>query len=163
MSNRLKVRKSWIEKLHESKDLPKIIKITPKMAGKWGAVLGETVVIPAPIDVDEVMKKVPKGKLITINEIRQALAKKYKANMGCPITCGIFAWIAAHAAEEERKLGKKKITPWWRTLKSDSSLNEKYPGQGSMQKALLEAEGHKIIQKGKKYLVADFKKYLVKV
>ena len=55
------------------------------------------------------MKKVPKGKLITINEIRSILAKRHGASIGCPITTGIFAWIAAHAAMEEATEGKKRI------------------------------------------------------
>jgi len=144
-------KKSAVEKLHESHGLPKVVKITGKMTKRWGQ---GTVAIPAPIEVDAIMKKVPKGKLITINEIRQIIAKKHKATIGCPITCGIFAWIAAHAAEEEKAAGKKDITPWWRTLKGDSELNEKYPGGIENQKKLLEKEGHKIIQKGKKYFVA---------
>ncbi|MEM2999158.1 MAG: hypothetical protein QXV09_00525 [Candidatus Bathyarchaeia archaeon] len=57
-------------------------------------------VIPAPIEVDELMRKVPVGKLVTINEIRAALARKHGAIIGCPLTTGIFAWVAAHAAEE---------------------------------------------------------------
>jgi len=143
-------KKTWSEKLKESHGLPKVAKITDKMSKRWGR---GTVAIPAPIEVNEIMRKVPKGKIITINEIRKIVAKKHKATIGCPITCGIFAWISANAAEEERKIGKKDITPWWRTLKSDGSLNEKYPGGVKNQKKLLEKEGHKIIKKGKKYLV----------
>jgi len=75
-------------------------------------------VIPAPMEVDEIMRQVPEGKLITINEIRSILAKKHNATIGCPITTGIFAWIAANAAEEARMEGKKSITPYWRTLKT---------------------------------------------
>ena len=143
-------KKTALEKLHESHCLPKVEKITGKMSKRWGT---GTVAIPAPIEVDEIMKKVPKGKLITINEIRQLIAKKHKATIGCPITCGIFAWISAHAAEEEKAMGKKAVTPWWRTLKSDGSLNEKYPGGQENQKKLLKEEGHKIIQKGKNILL----------
>lgn len=143
-------KKSWVEKLKESKGLPKVAKITGKLVKRWGS---GTVAIPAPMEVNKIMKKVPKGKLITINEVRQIIAKKHKATIGCPITCGIFAWIAANAAEEERRAGKKDITPWRRTLKSDGSLNEKYPGGVKNQKKLLEKEGHKVIKKGKKYLV----------
>jgi len=69
--------KSWQEKLNNNKGLPKIVKITPKMAGRWGTKVGDTVVILSPIEVDEIMKKIPKGKLITINEIREKLAKKH--------------------------------------------------------------------------------------
>ena len=95
MSKR-KLRISWSQKLHDSKGLPKVEKITDKMSKRWGT---GTVVIPAPIEVDELMRKVTSGKLTTINEIRAALAKKHVASIGCPITTGIFAWVAAHAAE----------------------------------------------------------------
>ncbi len=154
--------KSWVEKLHNSKDLPKIEKITPKMSKRWGPV-GGTFVIPAPIEVDEIMKKVPKGKLITVAEIREALAKKHKTTIACPLTSGIFAWIAAHAAEEEKAAGKKDITPWWRTLKSGGILNEKFPGEINQQKAFLQAERHRVIKKGKKYIVENYEKSLVKI
>lgn len=152
--------KSWKEKLADSKDLPKVQKITSKMNKRWGT---GTVVIPAPIEVDAIMKKVPKGKLITINEIRQLLAKKHKATIGCPITTGIFAWIAANAAEEDAETGKKRITPYWRTLKGGGEINPKYPGGVQNLKRKLRAEGHKVITKGKKSVVADYEKALVKI
>jgi len=155
-----KARKSWQEKLMDSKGLPKVEKITEKMSKRWGT---GTVVIPAPKEVDEIMKKVPKGKLITINEIRRKLAQIHGATIGCPITTGIFAWIAAHAAEEAAAEGSKDITPYWRTLKAGGVINEKYPGGVEAQKKLLEKEGHKIIQKGKKFIIADFEKSLVKL
>jgi len=158
-----KKRKTWREKLAGSKDLPRVEKITPKMAGRWGTKPGDTVVIPHPKEVDEIMKGVPQGKLITINKIREKVAKKHKATIGCPITCGIFARIAAGAADEEAKEGKKKITPYWRTLKAGGVINEKYPGGVTAQKKLLEKEGHKITKKGKKYVVIDFEKHLVKL
>jgi alkylated DNA nucleotide flippase Atl1 len=157
-----KKRKSWREKLADNKGLPKLEKITPKMAGRWGTKVGDTVVIPAPIEVDEIMKKVPKGKFITINEIRGALARKHNATIGCPITTGIFARIAAETAAETEAEGGKNITPYWRTLKAGGVINRKYPCGVEAQKKLLEKEGHKVIQKGKKYVVVDFEKYLVK-
>jgi len=153
-------RKSWTEKLKDSKGLPKVEKITDKMSKRWGT---GTVAIPAPIEVDELMRKVPKGKLITINEIRAALARKHEATIGCPITTGIFAWIAAHAADEQRQLGQESITPYWRTLKTGGEINEKYPGGVEAQKKLLEKEGHEVIFKGKKSVVLDFEKSLAKL
>ncbi|MFB0567356.1 MAG: hypothetical protein ACETVM_02065 [Candidatus Bathyarchaeia archaeon] len=153
-------KKSWTEKLADSKDLPKVEKITDKMSKRWGT---GTVVIPAPLEVDAMMRKVPEGKLVTINEIRAALAKKHTATIGCPLTTGIFAWIAANAAEEQRQEGKKDITPFWRTLKTKGVINTKYPGGVEGQKKLLENEGHKVIQKGKKYIVADYEKSLIKL
>jgi len=159
----VKRRKSWQEKLMNSKDLPKVEKITHKMAGRWGTKIGDTVVIPAPLEVDEIMRKVPKGKLITINEIRKVLAKRHKATIGCPITTGIFARIAAEAAAEALSKGERDITPYWRTLKAGGVINEKYPGGVESQRKLLEKEGHKIIQKGRKYVVVDFEKCLMKL
>ncbi|KAA0002421.1 MAG: MGMT family protein [Thermoplasmata archaeon] len=151
-------KKSWQEKLEDNKGLPKVEKISGKMSKKWGT---GTVVIPAPKEVDEIMKKVPEGKLITINQIREILARKHSATIACPITTGIFAWIAAHAAEEARAEGKKNVTPYWRTLKTGGVINEKYPGGIEMQKRLLENERHKIVQKGKKYVVLNFENHLI--
>ena len=74
-----KLRKTWREKLEDSKDLPRVVEITDKMSTRWGT---GTVVIPAPIEVDEIMKKVPRGKLITINQIREVVAKRHGGTIG---------------------------------------------------------------------------------
>ena len=150
--------KSWREKLEDSKGLPKVEQITEKMSKKWGE---GTVVIPAPIEVNDIMKTVPEGKLITIDQIRKKLADKHGASIGCPLTTGIFAWISAYAANEAALEGKMDITPYWRTLKTGGVVNEKYPGGINYQKQLLEREGHKIVQKGKKYTVQDYEKKIV--
>jgi alkylated DNA nucleotide flippase Atl1 len=147
-------KKTWCEKLNDSKGLPKVEKISDAMSKRWG--IG-TVVIPAPIEVDGIMRRIPAGKVVTINDIRAALAKKHKATIGCPITTGIFAWVAAHAAEEQKQHGDKDFTPYWRTLKTGGVLNEKYPGGAEAQKELLKREGHTVVQKGKKYFVITTK------
>jgi len=158
----MKKKTSWQEKLVNSKDLPRVERFDKKKGKNWPA---GTYCLPAPIEVDAIMKKVPKGKLITINEIRQILAKKHKADFGCPITTGIFSWIAANAADEAEKEGKKRITPYWRTLKTGGILNEKYPGGLANLKKRLEAEGHTIIQKGrsKHFMVKDYEKLLINI
>ena len=73
---------------------------------------------------------------------------------------GIFAAIAARAAEEDAAEGKKDITSYWRTLKSGGELNPKYPGGLGQLKAQLEAEGHTILQKGKHCFVENFEQRL---
>jgi len=120
------------------------------------------VVIPAPREVDEIMKSVPRGKLTTINQIRAKLAKRHGASIGCPITTGIFASIAARAAGEDAAEGKKDITPYWRTLKVGGVLNPKYPGGLETQAEKLKAEGHTIEmgKNGKPKKVKDFEKAL---
>jgi alkylated DNA nucleotide flippase Atl1 len=131
-------RKSWREKLADSKGLPRVGKVAGKMSKRFGT---GTMVIPAPIEVDELMRRVPNGRVTTINQLREALARKHRADFACPITTGIFAWIAAHAAEEAAAAGRKRITPYWRTLKSTGELNVKYPGGAGAQAARLRAEG----------------------
>jgi hypothetical protein len=106
------------------------------------------------------MKGVRKGKLITINEIRERVAKSHGATIGCPVTCGIFSWIAAHAAEESAAAGAKRITPYWRTLKSNGELNPKYPGGIANLKKKLTAEGHRVVARGKRYVVADYQRLI---
>jgi len=153
-------KKSWVEKLNDSKGLPRVVVITDKMSKRWGT---GTVAIPAPLEVDGLMRRAPKGKLTTINEIREAVAKKHNATIGCPITTGIFAWVAANAAEELKQAGKTDITPYWRTLKVGGILNPKYPGGVEGQKKLLEKEGHKVVQKGKNCVVVDYGKALAEL
>lgn len=150
---------TWQEKLHDSKGHPTVAPVTGKMSRRWGE---GTMVIPAPIEVDEIMKTVRKRRLITIDVIRQKLAEKHAADFACPMTTGIFAWIAAHAADEAQREGKKRITPYWRTLKTRGELNPKYPGGLENVRARLEAEGHTVIQKGKRLFVEDYEAALVK-
>jgi alkylated DNA nucleotide flippase Atl1 len=155
-----KLRKTWREKLEDSRDLPKVVEITGKMSTRWGT---GSVCIPAPKEVDEIMGQVPRGKVITINQIREVVAKRHGATIGWPITTGIFAGIAARAAEEMASEGRKDITPYWRTLKVGGQLNEKFPGGVEAQAVHLREEGH-TIEPGKDEKprkVKDFERVLV--
>src|SRR5258708_38799172 len=108
-------RKSWQEKLADNKGFPRVGKIDGTKSKRWGA---GTFVIAAPLEVDELMRRVPKGRLTTIDDLRRQLASRHGATIACPITTGIFAWIAAHAAVEAEAAGRKHTTPYWRTLKT---------------------------------------------
>jgi hypothetical protein len=153
----MRKRKSWREKLADNKGLPRVEPITPKMSARWGE---GTVVLPAPMEVDAMMGAVPPGKVTTINHIREALAKRHQATICCPIVTGIFAWVAANAAEEASAAGAAGTTPYWRTLKAGGQLNEKYPGGIPLGAKQLEAEGHQVVRRGKKHFVADFENSL---
>ena len=153
----MKAKKSWTEKLADAKDLPRVIKLAGPARKRWG---GATMVIAAPAEVDALMKRVPKGRVTTINALRGALARQHRTETTCPITTGIFAWIASHASEESAQAGAKRPTPWWRTLKADGELNPKYPGGIAEQQRRLAAEGHRFIQRGSKVRVADFAAFL---
>jgi alkylated DNA nucleotide flippase Atl1 len=153
----MKPKKNWREKLADDKDLPKVCEVTGKLTKRWGE---GTFVIPAPREVDAMMKQVPKGRVVTINELRAALAKKHQTDFACPLTTGIFSWIAAHAAAEAETEGAKRITPFWRTLKTGGEINPKYPGGVAQIAKRLRAEGHKLVAKGKRTLVAGYEKKL---
>jgi alkylated DNA nucleotide flippase Atl1 len=101
------------------------------------------------------MRQVPKGKLITLNEIGSYLAKKHNADYGCTLITGIAVMIVANATEET-----DGNVPYWRTIKNSGELNGKFPGGVERHKELLEKEGFRILQKGKKFFVADFERYL---
>lgn len=156
--SRPRPRRSWRDKLHDSKGHPTVAEIDGKMSKRWGE---GTFVIPAPVEVDAAMRKVRRGKLTTIDAIRKALAEKHGTTIACPITTGIFAWIAAHAADEAEQEGRKRFTPYWRTLKTGGELNPKYPGGIKNLRARLKAEGHRVVQKGKRYFVVDYERSVV--
>lgn len=73
-----KSKKSWQAKLHSSHDLPKVEKTTAKMSKRWGT---GTVNIPAPIEVDTIIKKFPKEK----SSLLMKLAPKSPKNTGPPL------------------------------------------------------------------------------
>lgn len=146
-------KKDFNAMLHDSKDMPKFQTITDtKSIEKYG---GNKMYFAPPIDYDKVMKQVPCGKVITVGKIREYFAKLSGADFTEPITAGIFVSIAAWA-DYQRSTDE---TPYWRTLKAEGELNPKYPGGVEAQKERLEAEGHTIIQKGRKnlrYYVKDY-------
>jgi len=136
-----KPKTCWRDKLTREQE-PKIVDIPPRMQKQWGR---GTMAIARPLDVDALMRKVLKGKVATVKQIMTKLAEKYGSDTVCPMTTGIFIRIVAEAAEEDRAAGKTRITPYWRTLKGDGKLNEKYPGGVEAQAARLAAEGHQLL------------------
>lgn len=151
------VRKSYTEKLQDSKDMPVVKELSdPNAIARYG---GPKMLIAPPLAYDEIMAKVPDGKLLTADSIRDYLAKKHQADFTCPLTAGIFMNIVAHASEE-RGVEER---PYWRTLKKDGELNPKYPGGIERQKERLQAEGHTVVQRGKRYFVQSYQEKLFKI
>ena len=150
-------KKDFNAMLHDSKDMPKFQTITDeKSIEKYG---GNRMYFAPPIDYDWVMREVPYGKVTTVGEIRDYFAKLSGADFTEPITAGIFVSIAAWASYQR----SADETPYWRTLKANGELNEKYPGCIEAQRQKLEAEGHTVIQKGRKNIrcyVKDYEKVL---
>ena len=153
-------KKTFREKLADSKDLPRVQPLTGGMKRRWGP---GTIVLPAPWEVDQLMRRVPRGRLTTINHIRERLAKRYGATLACPIVTGIHARIAAGAAGEDEALGKKRVTPYWRVLKTGGEVNAKYPGGLAAQRRRLEAEGFRVMARGRRLFVKDHERFLARL
>lgn len=146
-------KKDFNAMLRDKKDMPKFQIITDaKSIEKYG---GSKMYFAPPMDYDEVMKKIPYGKVITVGKIREFFAEKNGADFTEPITAGIFVSIAAWASHQRTEAK----TPYWRTLKANGELNEKYPGGAEKQKERLEAEGHTVLQKGRKNIRYYVKNY----
>ena len=150
-------QKDFNAMLGASKDMPKIQTITDKASiAKYG---GDRMYFAPPIEYDKLMRKVPFGKVITVGEIREYFARLAGADFTDPITAGIFVSIAAWASSQ--RSGDE--TPYWRTLKANGELNEKYPGGVQAQREKLAAEGHEIVARGRasiRYYVKDYEKSL---
>ena len=141
-------KKTYNEKLNNAGELPKIedLSAKPESIARFG---GDKLLVAAPMQYNDIMARIPDGKLTTTVDIRAYLAKQAKADFTCPLTAGIFTNIAANASNER----DHDQIPYWRTLKAKGELNEKYP-EG--QRLHLEMEGHIIVQKGKRYFVENF-------
>lgn len=157
----VKTRKTWRAKLEKEQE-PRVVDVPPKMAKRFGS---GKMLIATPLLVDALIREVGKGELVTVREIRERLAKDFKVDSTCPLTTGIFVRIAAETAEEDLRMGRGEITPYWRVVRDDGSLNEKFPSSVDAQAAHLRQEGHTIEPgKGKKPPKAkDFDKALVEL
>lgn len=135
-----KTRKTWRQKLEEEHpEHGKVVDVPPKMQNRFGT---GKMLIPKPLDIDSLIQKVQKGQLATVTQIREKLAKGAHAHCSCPMTTGIFLRIVAEVAEEDLSNGKREVTPYWRVIKADGSLNKKFPGGVLVQAARLKEEGH---------------------
>lgn len=164
------MRKTWPQKIEDKKTLPKVLKLEKRFpcynaVHKMGAKSGDPVVLVNASEIWPIMAKVPRGKLVTIVEICQKISQNHKVAGCCSLTTGIFIMSIANAVQELIAKGARSSLakiPYWRTLKANGYLNEKYPGGLQSQKKLLVKEGFKIIARGKKYQVADFDKHLAR-
>jgi hypothetical protein len=123
---------SWLPKLRPDAR-PKIV---PDRRGRM--------LVPTPMLVAREMRKVPKGRLITPIQLRDRLARAARADLTCPMTTGIFLNIVAGAAEESLRAGRRPVAPYWRVVRPDGPLPEKFPIPAGAHAAHLRSEGHRL-------------------
>ena len=115
--------KSWVEKRDINKQYQ--VKINPKKFADIPA--GTKMFIPTPQILDNFVQDIPPGLFLTLKQIRKDLAKKYNAEMTCPVVTGISLRIISEAAFEEYQIDQNmdEITPFWRVVDPDSKLANK--------------------------------------
>ena len=143
---------TWAERLNRYKDLPKVTAIPERMQRKNG--MG-TIVIPSPLEVRDLMLRVRRSKLTSVDRIAQRIAMIHGATIGCTVTTGIFAWMVANAADEEERSGGEDVAPYWRVLRAGGEVNLKYPGGLDNLMSRLESEGHVIREVRGRYVLEN--------
>jgi alkylated DNA nucleotide flippase Atl1 len=135
-------RKSALDHLNAGR-VPHIVHMIPKGAPGYAEARGGAMVVSSPAEVNEIIRKVKPGEVITLNDVRALLADRHHVAVACPVSTAIFANMVARAAEElrERDVPVAELTPWWRVLRKGGLLNPKLPGGVQRQAALLRAEG----------------------
>jgi len=135
-----KTKTSWRAKLHKPMR-PKLVAVPDGMAKRLGQGM---MLVPTALELDAMIRKIPRGEVSTLAEIRRRLARWHNADVTCPLVTGIFLRIVAEAAEEDRQAGRPDITPYWRVVRDNGRLNAKFPGGAEAQAQRLRAEGHTI-------------------
>lgn len=162
------MKKTWFEKMQDKPGYPKVLNLEKgfpcyNAVHSMGADEGDPVVIVNPSEVIPLMASVPEGKLVTIIEICKHIALKHQVKGCCSLVTGIHIMTIANAVEESRANGTHPglvAIPWWRTVKSDGYLNEKFPGGQDAHKTRLESEGILLKARGNKWQVAELAQHL---
>ena len=150
-------KKSAIEHLNNGRE-PHIVHQIPRGAPGYAEAKGGAMVVSSPAEVDALIRQIEPGEVVTLDDLRQALARRHKVAVACPVSTAIFANMSARAAEERRARGvpQDELTPWWRVLKKGGFLNPKLPGGVERQAVLLAAEGVRASPLRKQLAVYDY-------
>jgi alkylated DNA nucleotide flippase Atl1 len=150
-------KKSAVEHLNSGRE-PHIVHAIPRGAPGYAEAKGGAMVVSSPAEVDALIRKLEPGEVVTLDDLRAALARRHKVAVACPVSTAIFANMSARAAEERRARGvpQEELTPWWRVLRKGGFLNPKLPGGVERQAVLLAAEGVRASPLRKQLAVYDF-------
>ena len=149
-------RKTALDHLNSGRE-PHIVHMIPPGAPGYREAEGGAMVVSSPAEVNALVRTLRPGEIVTLDDLRQALARRHGVAVTCPVSTAIFLGMAARAAEEQRPvLPDAALTPWWRVLKKGGFLNPKCPGGTDAQQALLEAEGVRVSPLRRKPAVFDY-------
>ena len=122
----------------------------PKTMEKYFGCSGK-MLKPSPNTVASIIKKIPEGRVATIDALCKILAKKFKTEIACPATTEKSLCLAA-----TESVAKNTRLPYWRVLKKNGELIRKLPNGIEGHAANLVKEGHKIVSTSKSKALKDF-------
>ncbi|MDX2130197.1 MAG: hypothetical protein SFU91_14280 [Chloroherpetonaceae bacterium] len=116
-------KKTWEEKFHTRIE-PEIKRIDKAFADipENGLML-----IATPKIIEDYVRQIPKGTVVSIKQMRRDLAAEYGAEFTCPVTTGIFLRIVSEV-NYERYLSTQdasQVAPFWRAIEAKSSILKK--------------------------------------
>ncbi len=132
-------KKTWAEKMRPG--MKHEVKVNDKDFADIPA--GHTFLIATPEIVDSYVRNIPRGRHVSIKQMREDLAAEYHAEYTCPVTSGIFLRIAAEGAYEEYLEGKttNEIMPFWRMIDMKSPSAKKLACGVEFLKEMRQKEG----------------------
>jgi len=106
--------RDWTEQLN--RDPESVVK--PMPTARIGLKKGDLVLLPSARLVDDFIRAIPKGKSVSLPDLRARMAKRHNADGTCPVYLGYRLRTVAEAAFEalDRGVALKNITPIWRVL-----------------------------------------------
>jgi alkylated DNA nucleotide flippase Atl1 len=122
---------------------------------------GTFVPLPSSREVDALIRRIPRGKLATIESFRAAIARQHGAAADPPGATRKLLRNAARAAAAAFARGESDVTPYWRIVRATGAVIGNLPRGTASLTALLTGEGHAIERKGQRAFVKDFDRCLV--
>lgn len=116
---------------------------------------GGRLLLPTPLLVAEIVASVPRGKVISMGELRRALAQRFDADRTCPLMTGMFATILAGAVAEDLGHRRKPRWPIWRLVGDDGALPSKWPLDALYRASMLRDEGARITNRHGRWVAID--------
>lgn len=106
-----------------------IVPISPEREKFFGC--AGRMLLPCPGTVAAVVKELPRGKVATLERLRQELARRASVEVACPFQTKQALLALAHQAS---------AVPVWRLVKKNGELLKYLPGGAEKQVALLQGE-----------------------
>lgn len=88
--------------------------------------VGQRMAIGTPDILRQLIATLPKGRVISLKELRQLLAQHLNAEVACPVTTSMYLRIAVEAAfATSKRQTLAQEFPFWRAIEAKSPLFKK--------------------------------------